>query len=101
MKLKQILCEKLVNSSWLKDISYYGRHNKLFPGEEIITFKVKNNPKTYIIRGLTRKDYIDWAVKSPSKGKMFHILKHKFNRDWFMTNPFRITSYAKIKPRRK
>ena len=60
MKIKQLLCEKLVNSSWLRDVSYYGRNNRLFPGEEIITFKVHNNPKTYIVRGLTRHDYIQW-----------------------------------------
>lgn len=97
MKIKQILNERLVNSSWLQDVSYYGRHNQYFPGEEIITFKVKGNPKTYIVRGLTRKDYIDW-IKSPSKGKFYHIIKHKFNRDWYLTNPFRIISKAKIKP---
>ena len=97
MKLKTILNEQLVNSSWLQDVSYHGRHNRLFPGEEFITFKVKNNPKTYICRGVTRKDFLDW-IRSPSKGKFFHILKAKFNRDWYLTNPFRIISRAKIKP---
>lgn len=97
MKLRQILNERLVNSSWLQDVSYYGRHNKFFPNEEIILFKVKGNPKTYIVRGCTRKDYIDW-IKAPSKGKFYHILKHKFNRDWYLTNPFRIISRQKIRP---
>ena len=97
MKLKTILNEQLVNSSWLQDVSYHGRHNRLFPGEEFITFKVKNNPKTYICRGVTRKDYIDW-IKSPSKGKFFHAIKQKFNRDWYLTNPFRIINREKIRP---
>ena len=97
MKLKTILNEKLVNSSWLQDVSYYGRHNKYFPNEEIIVFKVKNNPKTYIVRGCTRKDYIDW-IHSPSKGRFFHILKKKFNRDWYLTNPFRSIPGIKVKP---
>lgn len=97
MKIKQILNERLVNSSWLQDISYYGIHNRYFPGEQIITFKVKGNQKTYIIRGLTRKDYIDW-IKAPSKGKMYHVLKNKFNRNWYLTNPFRIISREKIRP---
>ena len=97
MKLSTLLQERLVSSSWLKDVSYYGRQNKYFPGEEIITFKVKNNHKTYIVRGLTRRDYIDW-IKSPSKGKFYHIIKHKFNRDWYLKNPFRIISYKKVRP---
>lgn len=97
MKISMILNEKLVQSSWLKDIHYYGRQNKLFPGEEVITFKVKNNRKTYIVRGLTKHDYLQW-IKSPSKGKFYHILKYKFNRDWYLKNPFRIISYNKIKP---
>lgn len=100
MKLKTLLCEKLVQSSWLEDIHYYNRHNKLFPGEEIITFKVKNNPKIYIVRGLTRNDYIQWVNKSASKGKMYHILKHRFARGWYTTNPFRIIDRSKIKPHR-
>lgn len=99
MKIKTILNERLVNSSWLQDVSYYGRHNKYFPGEEIITFKVKRNPKTYVVRGCTRQDYLDW-IKSKSKGKFYHIIKHKFNRDWFLTNPFRIISREKIRPTR-
>ena len=49
MKIKQILNERLVNSSWLQSVSYYGFRNHLFPGEEIITFKIKGNPKTYIV----------------------------------------------------
>lgn len=97
MKINMILNEKLVSSSWLKDVSYYGRRNKLFPGEEIITFKVHNNPKTYIVRGLTRHDYVMW-IKSPSKGKFYHAIKKKFNRDWYMKNPFRIINYGKVKP---
>ena len=60
MKIKSFLIEKLVQSSWLEDISYYNRHNRMFPGEEVITFRVKGNPKTYIVRGLTRHDYIEW-----------------------------------------
>ena len=97
MKLKTILNEQLVNSSWLQDVSYHGRHNRLFPGEEFITFKVKKNPKTYICRGVTRKDFLYW-IRSPSKGKFFHILKAKFNRDWYLTNPFRIINFNKIRP---
>ena len=100
MKLKTILCEKLVQSSWLEDISYYNRHNKLFPGEEVITFKVRGNPKTYIVRGLTRQDYIEW-IKSPSKGKMYHKLKHYFARGWYDTNPFKIIDRSKIRPAKK
>ena len=45
MKVSTLLQERLVNSSWLKDVSYYGRRNRFFPGEEIITFKVQKNPK--------------------------------------------------------
>lgn len=104
MKLKQLLCEKLVQSSWLEDISYYNRHNKLFPGEEVITFKVKGNPKTYIVRGLTRRDYLDWIkgkYTGGSCGKMYHILKHHFNRTWYDTNPFKIIDRSKIKPTKK
>jgi hypothetical protein len=99
MKIKAFLVEKLVSSSWLQDISYYGRQNKLFPGEEIITFKVHGNPKTYIVRGLTRRDYVEW-IQSGSKGKFYHILKHKFARGWYDTDPFRIIDRSKIKPRR-
>ena len=99
MKLKMLLQEKLVQSSWLQDVSYYGRQNRYFPGEEIITFKVKGNPKTYIVRGLTRRDYLDW-VSAKSKGKFYHAIKHKFNRDWYLKNPFRIISYAKVRPTR-
>lgn len=97
MKIKNILNERLVNSSWLQDVSYYGRHNFFFPGEEIITFKVKGNPKTYIIRGCTRRDYVEW-LKSPSKGKFYHILKKKFNRNWYLTNPFRPIPGIKVRP---
>ena len=68
-----------------------------FPGEEIITFKVKGNPKTYIIRGCTRRDYVEW-LKSPSKGKFYHILKKKFNRNWYLTNPFRPIPGIKVRP---
>lgn len=100
MKIKTFLVEKLVDSSWLKDVSYYNRHNKFFPGEEIITFQVKGNPKTYIVRGCTRKDYLDW-IKSNSKGKFYHYLKHQFARGWYDTNPFRITDRRKINPRNK
>ena len=101
MKLNTLLLEHLVNSSWIEDISYYGRHNKMFPGEEIITFRVKTGArKTYIVRGLTRRDYINW-IKSPSKGRMFHVLKHEFARGWWATNPFRIIDYSKIKPSKK
>lgn len=95
MKVKQILNERLVNSSWLQSVSYYGLANKLFPGEELIVFKVKGNPKSYIVRGLTRKDYKDW-LNSPSKGKFYHLLKNKFRRDWYLTNPFRIIKYGNI-----
>ena len=99
MKIKTFLNEKLVNSSWLQDISYYGRHNKMYPGEEIITFKVKNNPKTYIVRGCTRKDYLDWvSPNTTSKGKFYHIIKKKFNRDWFLTNPFKPIPGIKVRP---
>lgn len=97
MKVKELLQERLVQSSWLEDVSYYGRRNKLFPGEEIIIFKVKGNPKHYIVRGLTRHDYVEW-LKSPSKGKFYHAIKKKFNRDWYLKNPFRIISYSKVKP---
>lgn len=45
MKISTLLQEKLVNSSWLQDVSYYGRRNRYFPGEEIITFKVKKIQK--------------------------------------------------------
>ena len=100
MKINNILQEQKVNSSWLTDVSYYGRHNSIFPNEEIITFKVKNNNKTYIVRGLTRKDYIDW-IKSPSKGKFFHYIKHFFDRSWYLTNPFKIISRKKITPRKR
>ncbi len=99
MKVREFLVERLVQSSWLTDISYHSRHNTLFPGEEVITFRVKNNPKTYIVRGLTRKDYVDW-LKAPSKGKMYHVLKHKFAQGWWTTNPFRIIDRSKIKPTR-
>jgi hypothetical protein len=92
MKVKQILNERLVNSSWLQSVSYYGFRNHIFPGEEIITFKVKGNPKTYIVRGLTRKDFKDW-LDAPSKGKFYHLIKNKFRRDWYLTNPFRIINY--------
>lgn len=95
MKIKQLLNEKLVNSSWLQSVSYYGFRNHLFPGEELITFKVKGNPKTYIVRGLTKKDYIDW-IHSPSKGKFYHYLKKKFDRSWYLTNPFRIINYGSL-----
>lgn len=97
MKISQILTERLVNSSWLQSVSYYGMRNRLFPGEELIVFKVKGNPKTYIVRGLTRQDYKDW-INSPSKGKFYHVLKKKFNRDWYLTNPFRIIKYNTVKP---
>lgn len=97
MKVRQVLNERLVNSSWLQDVSYYGRRNTYFPGEEIITFKIKDNPKIYVVRGCTRRDYIEW-IKSSSKGKFYHILKHKFNRDWYLTNPFRVISRQKIRP---
>ena len=92
MKIKQILNERLVNSSWLQSGSYYGFRNHLVPGEEIITFKVKGNPKTYIVRGLTRKDFKDWIDKN-SKGRFYHLIKNKFRRDWYLTNPFRIINY--------
>lgn len=97
MKVKQILNERLVNSSWLQDISYYGRHNSIYPNEELIVFKVKGNPKTYIVRGCTRNDYREW-LKSPSKGKFYHILKKKFNRNWYLTNPFRPIPGVKVRP---
>jgi hypothetical protein len=98
MKLSLFLNEQLVQSSWIEDISFKGRHNMLFPGESFITFKVKGNPKTYICRGVTRKDFLDW-INSPSKGRYWHqIFKHIINRDWYLTNPFRIVNYGKIKP---
>ena len=97
MKIRSFLIERLVNSSWLEDISYYNRHNTMFPGEEIITFKVHGNRKTYIVRGLTHHDYLEW-IKSPSKGRMYHVLKHKFARGWWATNPFRILDRSKIRP---
>ena len=98
MKINAFLVERLVNSSWLQDVTYHNRHNQLFPGEEIITFKVQKNPKTYIVRGLTRKDYIDW-IKAPSKGKFYHAIKKKFARGWYDEHPFRIIDRSKIKGR--
>ena len=98
MKIHAFLTERLVNSSWLQDVTYHNRHNQIFPGEEIITFKVQKNPKTYIVRGLTRKDYLDW-IKAPSKGKFYHAIKKKFARGWYDTNPFRITDRSKIRGR--
>lgn len=92
MKIHQLLQEKLVNSSWLESVNYYGFGNKIFPGEELIVFRIKNNPKSYIVRGLTRKDFKDW-LESPSKGKFYHYLKKRFRRDWFLSNPFRIIKY--------
>lgn len=101
MKLTNLLLqERLVNSSWLQDVSYFGRHNRFYPGEEIITFKTKGNNKLYIVRGCVKQDYLDW-MKSPSKGKFFHMVKKKFNRDWYLDNPFRPIHGLKVRPTKK
>lgn len=38
-----ILLERRVSSSWLEDIVYRGRNNKIFPGEELILLRQRRN----------------------------------------------------------
>ena len=68
----QLLLERRVDSSWLEDIVYRGKHNTIFPGEELIFFKAKKNPKMYICRGLTHNDYVKWI--NADKFKMIMII---------------------------
>lgn len=95
MKLEKLLLETAVNSSWITDISYHSRHNRVFPGEPYITFTTKNNNKTYIIRGVSRKTFNTW-LKFPSKGKFWHAIKNKIDRSWFTSKPFQITKWSKV-----
>ena len=94
----QALFEQRVNSSWMENIIYRGRNNALFPGEELILFKVKNNKKVYIVRGLRRKDYLD-CVRAPSKGKYFRVIQKKYDHSWFYYAPeFTIIKFSKVEP---
>ena len=63
-----------------------------------ILFKVKNNKKVYIVRGLRRKDYLDW-VRAPSKGKYFRVIQKKYDHSWFYYAPeFTIIKFSKVEP---
>ena len=73
-----ILLERRVSSSWLEDIVYRGRNNKIFPGEELILFKTKKKPTVYICRGLTHQDYLNW-INAPSKGKYFRVIQKEYD----------------------
>lgn len=77
-----ILLERRVSSSWLEDIVYRGRNNKMFPGEELILFKTKKKPTVYICRGLTHQDYLNW-INAPSKGKYFRVIQKEYDNTWF------------------
>lgn len=45
MKVSTLLQERLVNSSWLKDVSYYGRRNRFFPVKKLSHLKFKRIQK--------------------------------------------------------
>lgn len=95
---RQLLKEQRVASSWMQDIIYRGRQNSLFPGEELILFKVKNNKKVYIVRGLRKKDYLDW-INASSKGKYFRVIQQKYDHSWFYYAPqFTIIKFSKVEP---
>ena len=90
-KEKHLLLEKLVDSSWLKTVTYFGKANKIFPGEDFITFRVKDNPTTYICRfyipGECKRLYKQW-LNAPSKGAFWWSKFRRFiRRDWFKTIP--------------
>lgn len=92
----QLLLERRVDSSWLEDIVYRGKHNTIFPGEELIFFKAKKNPKMYICRGLTHNDYVKW-INADSKGKYFRQIQNDYDNTWFEYTPdFRIIKFDKI-----
>ena len=46
------------------------------------------------------EDFKEW-ISSSSKGKFYHMLKHRFARGWYETNPFKIIDRSKIKPTKK
>lgn len=88
--LPNILVEKLVDSSWLKTVTYYGKENKVFPGEDFLTFKTKLSPVLYICRfyipGECKRFYKKW-INSESKGKFWWWVRRLIRRDWFKTIP--------------
>lgn len=63
MKIKEILCEKPVESAWISDLTY-NRPNKT------LTMRLSNG-KNFSIPGITRATFDQW-VKSQSKGAYFH-----------------------------
>ena len=68
---KNILLEKLVDSFWLKTVTYFGKANKIFPGDDFLAFKTKMSPTTYICRFMIPEEfkrfYKCW-IDSKSKG---------------------------------
>lgn len=92
----ELLLETRVNSSWMQDIIYRGRHNTIFPDEELILFKTKKSPKVYICRGLNHQDYLKW-LNAPSKGKYFRVIQQEYDNTWFEYKPeFTIVKFSKI-----
>ena len=94
---ENILLEKLVDSSWLKTVTYFGPGNKIFPGEDFITFKTKMSPTTYICRfyipGECKRFYKRW-IDSESKGAFWWWVRRLIRRDWFKTIPHSNDKYG-------
>lgn len=86
-----LLLEKLVKSSWLKTVTYYGKANRVFPGEDFLTFKTKDSPTLYICRfyipGECKRFYKRWTDPNTDAGKFWWWVRRLIRRDWFKTIP--------------
>ena len=63
MRAKEFIIEKLVDSSWVREITYTR-------AKKILTMRVKSG-RVYSIHGITRSTFEKW-FKSPSIGKYWH-----------------------------
>lgn len=62
MKLKELLCEQPVLSSWISELNYD-------PEEQMVILVLKGG-KSYEFPGIPQKLYNKW-LKAPSKGKFY------------------------------
>lgn len=66
MKINDIIVEKVVQSSWLRDIKF-NRRKKIARMDT----ESKGIRRSYYIHGMTRYQFDRWH-NSPSKGRFFH-----------------------------
>ena len=71
MKIREIISEKVVSSTWISDVSNNRRMR-------VVTMTLSDG-KVYAIQGMSRRQFDNWH-NTASKGKFFHQkVKGKYN----------------------